>query len=366
MAQNKERTVHNLSVAADSEQSTCVTTDNIVSFEIKNINSNKKISSKNELKTLTLNQLLDTQYPPNDALIEGLLYRGTYILAGLPKVGKSFLAAQFAGYISFGSPLWGLPTCKGEVLYLALEDVERRLQERMARMFGYEGNDNLYFATAANSIEGGLSNQIEDFIKNHPKTKLIVIDVLQKIRDSQNEGYSYNDDYKAITALKRISDLYDICIVVVHHVRKQGSTNSYDRISGTNGLLGAADGAFILERDTTVSDQVKLNVVGRDQPELEIKLKRNLLTLAWELVEISAEQWKAPLDPVIVAIDELLTNNVWEGYASDLVAALQLEIQANQLMRRININETKMKELGIKLESRHNKSGRLIKFTREI
>ncbi|MEE1219679.1 MAG: AAA family ATPase, partial [Ruminococcus sp.] len=90
------------------------------------------------LKTITMKELYDSIYHSKPPLIDGLLYPGTYIFAGAPKLGKSFLMAQLAYHVSTGTPIWGYETNKGTVLYLALEDDYRRLQERMYRMFGAE------------------------------------------------------------------------------------------------------------------------------------------------------------------------------------------------------------------------------------
>ena len=98
-------------------------------------------------------------------------YTGAYILAGAPKIGKSFLVAQIAHHVSIGQELWGYKTHQGTVLYLALEDDESRLQRRMFRMFGVEGTSSLHFATNANMIGGGLDEQLEKFVREHSDIK---------------------------------------------------------------------------------------------------------------------------------------------------------------------------------------------------
>ena len=74
------------------------------------------------LKTIFMRELYNTVYQSKPPLIDGLLYPGTYIFAGAPKLGKSFLMAQLAYHISTGTPLWNFDVRKGTVLYLALED----------------------------------------------------------------------------------------------------------------------------------------------------------------------------------------------------------------------------------------------------
>lgn len=93
------------------------------------------------LETVSLNDLYENVYTKKPPIIDGLLYPGTYLFVGAPKVGKSFFVAQLAYHISTGTPLWNYPVRQGTVLYMALEDDYSRLQERLYRMFGTDGTD---------------------------------------------------------------------------------------------------------------------------------------------------------------------------------------------------------------------------------
>ena len=91
--------------------------------------------------------------------MEGLLYAGAYILAGAPKIGKSFLVAQIAYHVSTGQDLWGYKVHQGTVLYLALEDDFQRIQSRMFMMYGVNVHPQPPFsATAAGNDWDGLDN----------------------------------------------------------------------------------------------------------------------------------------------------------------------------------------------------------------
>ena len=144
----------------------------------------RRMSDPAYLHTVTLDELMDNVFEGKSAVIENLLYTGAYILAGAPKIGKSFLVAQIAHHVSTGQDLWGYKTHQGTVLYLALEDDESRLQRRMFRMFGVEGTSSLHFATNAKMTGGGLDEQLEKFVREHSDTKLIIVDTLQKVRTS--------------------------------------------------------------------------------------------------------------------------------------------------------------------------------------
>ena len=106
----------------------------------------RRASDPAYLPTVSMNDLYEQVFPGRPPVIDGLLYAGTYLFVGAPKVGKSFLMAQLAYHVSMGIPLWGYAVNRGTVLYLALEDDHRRLQDRLYRMFGENSTENLYFA----------------------------------------------------------------------------------------------------------------------------------------------------------------------------------------------------------------------------
>lgn len=207
------------------------------------------------LHTVTLDELMDNVFQGKSAVIENLLYTGAYILAGAPKIGKSFLLAQLAHHVSTGQDLWGYKTHQGTVLYLALEDDESRLQRRMFRMFSVEGAGSLHFATNAKMIGGGLDKQLERFVREHADTKLIIVDTLQKVREAVSNSYNYSSDCEVIGKLKQFADRYGVCILIVHHTRKQPAGDSFEMISGTIGLLGCADGALLMQKERRIAVQ---------------------------------------------------------------------------------------------------------------
>jgi len=194
--------------------------------------------------TVGLDDIMETVYEKQPALIDGLLFTGIYILAGAPKAGKSFLMEQIAYHVSTGKPFWGLAVQPGTVLYLALEDSMENIQERMYRMFGPEGSEKLRFASWSCSINSGLTDRLASFLKKYEDTRLIIIDTFQRIRDADNGSYSYSADYQTIQTLRTFIAPYKLCLLLVHHTRKQPSNQCFELISGTNGLMGACDGAL--------------------------------------------------------------------------------------------------------------------------
>jgi RecA-family ATPase len=319
------------------------------------------------LHTVSMDELYETVYRSSKPIIEGLLYPCTYLFVGAPKLGKSFMMAQFAYHVSTGTPLWNFSVQQGDVLYLALEDDYRRLQNRLYRMFGAESTEKLHFAVTSNQLNSGLDKQLEGFLLEHPDTKLIIIDTLQKVREVGGADYSYSNDYQVITRLKQFSDNHGICLLLVHHTRKQKSDDNFDMISGTNGLLGAADGAFLLQKDKRTSNTATLEISGRDQQDQKLMLRRNPETLLWELERSETELWKEPPDPILTRISEIVTadNPEWQGSPTDLVNLLSLDIQPNTLTKKLNINAAKLlNDFGIQYESRRTHDGRIVAFHR--
>lgn len=374
---NEKMTVQTPSVAADGEQSpnkdiNIITSDN---GEIKSQAKKERLrllgsqltqqSSKNFLPTVNLEELFDEVYRDKPAIVENLIYPGTYILAGAPKVGKSFFVAQLAYHIATGQKLWDYEVKQSTVLYLALEDDHRRLQKRMCRMFGVEGTANLHFAITSKKLGEGLEDQLEEFINLHPDTRIIIIDTLQKVRQGGNDTYSYANDYECVGNLKKFADQKEICLLIVHHTRKQQASDKFDMISGTTGILGCADGAFILQKEKRTDSTATLDIVGRDQCDQKLYLVRNQEKLFWELDHAETELWKAPPDPIVLKISEFITNEnpKWSGTASELVEILKLDIPPNALTKKLNIGAGNLEnDFGIRYENSRNHDGRRINF----
>ena len=355
MNTKKEMTAPITSVGADEEQSNSIKTNTIITDYDENCNASDDIFQEMQeefqrslepsyLKTVSMDKLYDTVYRSRPPIIDGLLYPGTYLFVGAPKLGKSFLMAQFAYHISTGKSLWGFDVKQGTVLYLALEDDYRRLQERFYRMFGDESTDDLFIAVNAGQLGNGLDEQLNRFVNEHTNTKLIIIDTLQKVREFGGDKYSYSNDYEVITRLKKFADNFGVCLLLVHHTRKQQADDKFDMISGTNGLLGAADGAFMLQKEKRTSNNAVLEISGRDQQDQRVYLKKNTETLVWELDKIETELWKAPPEPLLERIAERVTadNPQWCGTPTELCEYLAVDIKPNAITQKLNVNVNRL------------------------
>lgn len=298
--------------------------------------------SEEAIQTLSMPELYDADFILPKPIIKDFLYPGLYILAGAPKTGKSFLMSQIAHQVAQGKELWQLPTEKSTVLYLALEDQFYRLQQRLVRMFDMDIAEKLQMAVNAKGLYNGLEEQLTSFIKQHADVRLIIIDTLQKIRSVQDEKINYARDYNIAAKLKAIADKHKICLLVVHHTRKQQAEDSFEMISGSNGLFGAADGAMVLRKDKRIANKASLEIVGRDQADQILTLKFSRTKCLWSLEKSIYERWQAPPDPIIVAVAALVNkeNPQWQGTAQQLQDTLSIgNIENNMLSRKLNTNK---------------------------
>lgn len=378
MASNaKEKTALATSVGADERQSVqntidiIPTSDTEINPQIENSQENleemyrkmQRLTDPHYLHTITMTELYQTAYQSRPPIIDGLLYAGAYILAGAPKIGKSFLVAQIAYHVSIGRKLWDFEVHQGTVLYLALEDDYQRIQSRMFMMYGVDDPPNLHFATVAGRIGNGLDEQLENFVREHSNTKLIIIDTMQKIREVGGEAYSYASDYEIIGRLKQFADKYGICVLIVHHTRKQPAGDSFEMISGTTGLLGCADGALLMQKKKRTALEATIDVVGRDQQDQILYLSKDPATQIWNLERTETELHREPPDKVLEAVAGLVSteHREWTGSPSELAEAVNTGMAANALTKYLNVKCGRLKdEYSISYENKARHSGRRV------
>ena len=172
-------------------------------------------------------------------------------------------------------------------------------------MYGVNDTPNLHFATAAGKIGNGLTSSWKTSCGNTPDTKLIIIDTMQKIREVGGEAYSYASDYEIVGKLKQFADKHCICVLTVHHTRKQPAGDAFEMISGTTGLLGCADGSLLMQKKKRTALEATIDVVGRDQQDQILYLKKGPETQIWNLERMETEPHKEPPDPVLEALSQV-------------------------------------------------------------
>ena len=137
-------------------------------------------------------------------------------------------------------------------------------------------------------------------------------------------------------------------------------------ISGTTGLLGCADGALLMQKEKRTDSKTTLEVVGRDQPDQRLYLRKNQESLVWSLDHVENELWKQPPDPVLEAVAKIVSseNREWEGSPTELAQAIQTDIAVNRLTKHLNVNASRLlEEHQVKYENKTKHAGRRIRLT---
>ena len=239
-----------------------------------------------KLQTVNAETLLYEPLEKPSFVVDSLIPTGLSLFCGSQKIGKSWLMLKLCLCVSQGIPLWDMPTMEGDVLYLCLEDTFCRIQDRLFRLTD-EASGRLHFAVASCKLSDGLIVQLEDYLKDYPNSRLIVIDTLQKVRTASKDN-AYASDYGDISLIKDFADRHSLAVIVVHHIRKQNDSDVFNKVSGTTGLTGSADATFVLEKEKRASDTAKLYVTGRDTPYQEYTLR--FRDCSWELVERKTQE----------------------------------------------------------------------------
>lgn len=222
-----------------------------------------------QIKGFTMAELMAMELPEPQWAVPGYLCEGLNILAGAQKLGKSWLVMGTAIAVATGGRALGvIPVEQGEVLCLFLEDTKPRLQDRSRKLLkGADAPEALTMFTDWPRLNEGGDEWLREWLSNHPKTRLVIVDTLKHIRPPRGKGGSfYDEDYDVMVTLKEIADEFGVCLVVVHHVSKAQHEDVFNSVSGSMGLTGAADATLILERPRG-SNAGALHITGRDVEE---------------------------------------------------------------------------------------------------
>ena len=318
----------------------------------------------NELKTVNCEQLMTTPLKPIKFCVDGMLSTGLFILAGAPKVGKSWLALDMALSIAKGEKLLGRETQRGTALYLCLEDSYARIQNRLFELTG-EPSENLHFAIMAGTLGGELEKQIKNFKSQHDDLKIIIIDTLQKIRPGDESSYA--TDYKELSILKNLADKLQIAILLVHHTRKCRDNDPFNMISGTTGISGCVDGSMVMIEKQRGSGEAVLHCVGRDIENLELHLRRE--GFRWITEDNIIPK---PRDTFSFMVhDFILEKKYFKGSATILVGELKMqfgvEIPSNKITQNLVQHGIELKSFGVTFEIKRSCGQRFIilKYDRE-
>jgi AAA domain-containing protein/IclR-like helix-turn-helix domain-containing protein len=258
-----------------------------------------KIASAQELETMSFN--------PIKYVVPGIFVEGLTLLAGKPKIGKSWLLLHTALAVARGGFTLGELHCiEGDVLYCALEDNERRLQSRITKLLNASQGwpKRLSYCCELPRLGDGGAEHIRNWIMSVPHPRLVVIDTLAMVRALKKiDESNYQSDYLALLELRELANEFGIAIPVSHHLRKAEADDPFDTISGTLGLTGAVDSMLVLKRDGWGG--YTLHGKGRDLIEIEKALTFDRETCIWRIAgEAVAVRRSAERTAILDAVAE--------------------------------------------------------------
>ena len=324
------------------------------------------MSQINRLQTIDADTLQSTAYEPVSFVVDDLLPQGLHLLAGAPKIGKSWLALWLAVMVAKGDPIWGMGVKQGTTLYLCLEDSTLRIQNRLFEITE-DAPASVHFTTNSDTLGKGLEEQLRAFLSEHPDTVLVIIDTLQMIRGTGYDN-TYANDYRDLSVLKRIADAHGIAILLIHHLRKELADDVFSRISGTTAISGAVDSSFTLVEDKRGSGKAKLSCIGRDIEYRELTLERNAENV-WELVSDSRTQPELLGGQIVILLSELMSDRTeFIGTPTELSAQIDPVgsegITPKKVSRLILQSVAALSQIGISAVVRRSNGKRLIELRR--
>ena len=310
-----------------------------------------------KLQTIDAETLLATPLKPVPFIVDRLIPCGLHILAGSPKIGKSWLVLWLCLKVATGEEVWGYVTNRCGVLYLCLEDTFNRIQSRLFEITD-TAPSNLHFAVMADQIGTGLQQQIEGFLKQKPETRLIAIDTLQRVRGMDVSPNAYANDYRDICELKQLADKHRVAIMLVHHLRKHTDKDPFMMVSGTTGLTGGVDTTYVLEKGKRSDNVAKLYITGRDVEYMELALQFE--NCIWECISYeTAEDVRIRDTPEFIfwVVSFMTGRAEWRGNATDLLIAMEdVTTTVNTVTKLLNQHHGVLAENGI--EYRYNRTGK--------
>ena len=280
-------------------------------------------------KLFSASELQGRDIPPTKWIVHELLPEGLGIICAPSKYGKSWMMLQLCVAVSQGKPFLERKTEAMDCVYFSLEDSERRFKSRLNKLLnGDKAPSNFYGSVECKAMGNGLFEQLTELLDNYPKVGLIIIDTFQKVRQGQVRNESiYGADYREMGEIKAFADKYRVCILLVHHLRKQeDDSDIFNRINGSMAIMGASDTSWILARKKRGDVNTTLTATGRDIEDTELVISFDKHTVTWNLIgnaedeayRLARAEYES--NPIIKTIKALVEKQPtgWRGTSSEI------------------------------------------------
>ena len=250
--------------------------------EVERFNADRHGIRKAKIKYISALELIQKEFEPMRWTVPNLIPEGLIILAGKPKVGKSWLALHLCHSVAFpkgGYALGKIEVEPGKAVYYGLEDSERRLQERLKGIAcDLPLPENLFISNHLERLDAGGLEEIESFLEDNPETRLVVIDTLARVKPKRGRNNdAYETDTEIMGGLQILAMRHSVTVLVVHHMRKnvKDADDVFDGVLGSTGLTGTADATILMQRGRQ-SREIVMHITGRDVEEQQLSVKFDL------------------------------------------------------------------------------------------
>jgi len=292
-ASKKRCLIKTLLHAADLAAAENYDTDTVIKDLISNLA--EESVARNEAQIKTAKELLTSDFHETKWIVKDLIGGGLSLLCGAPKIGKSWLILNLAIAAAAGGKFLGtLDAEKTETLYLALEDTDRRIHNRL-KTLNAAHYENLKITTQWKDGYTGLEN----YLLANKGIGLVIIDTLAKFANIKDMN-EYAGTTEAMARIKKIADAENIAIIVTHHAKKTSGNNQTidwtELALGSTGLTGAADSTILIQRERN-TNTAKIYATGRDaadfQKEIVFSLDKDAALTGWSVKDKTSEQGEA-------------------------------------------------------------------------
>lgn len=306
--------------------------------------------------------LMKKSFSQETHIVENIFPIGVSLFGAPQKTGKTFFALQLALSVANGNDFFDRKVNQGHVLYIALEDAQSAFQKRIQR-FNIQITDNLDFLfERAYSQVFNLEKVIEEYKEKNEDLRLVVIDTFAKIRNKPKAEYDV--EYEEVTAIHELALKYNICILLVTHVKKKiDYNNPFDSIYGSRGVTAAADSILVMFKRDIVNKIKELHVIGKDVPDESLFLVQDE-TMAFTIVEDITLDERID-ENLIRVIHYVVAKKQYKGSHQELASLLGIALTGTQLYHLINNNKNILEDNFIVYKNKLPRAGKARKMTLE-
>lgn len=304
--------------------------------------------------------LMEKSFTKDNPIVENLFPVGVSFFGAPQKSGKTFFALQLALSVSSGNDFIGKKVSIGHVLYIALEDGQSAFQKRIKR-FNMQITDNLdfLFEHAYNRMFD-LEKVIKEYKEKNEDLRLVIIDTFAKIRNKPKAEYDV--EYEEVTAIHELALKYNICILLVTHVKKKiDFNNPFDSIYGSRGVTAAADSILVMFKRYVINKIKELHITGKDIPDECLFLIQDE-TLSFSIAEDVTMDERIN-ENLIRVIHYVVAKKKYIGSHQELASLLGIQLTGTQLYHLLNSNKDVLKESFIVYEKKLQRAGKARKMS---